>query len=132
MGFWAWKINEIIFSLAETTSLLLPFLWLVINNYHSRYYMQMLEEYYKCKRCHVKVHVLSLIFFPPKQVFFSLWFYNEELLQYERLHLHLSKILVRTYVIQLLGTYVTILYNWLILWQNVLYLYLGRFRMCLL
>ena len=28
-------------------------------------------------------------------------------------------------------TYVIILYNWLILWQNTLYLYLGRLRMCL-
>ena len=28
-------------------------------------------------------------------------------------------------------TYVTILCNWLILWQNALYLYLGRLRMCL-
>ena len=39
---------------------------------------------------------------------------------------------VRTYVIHLLGTYVTILCNWLILWQNVLYLYLSRSRMCLI
>ena len=40
--------------------------------------------------------------------------------------------IVRTYVIHLLGTYVTILCNWLILWQNTLYLYLGRSRMCLI
>ena len=40
--------------------------------------------------------------------------------------------IVRTYVIHLLGTYVTILCNWLILWQNALYLYLGRSRMCLI
>ena len=39
---------------------------------------------------------------------------------------------VRIYVIHFLGTYVTILCNWLILWQNALYLYLGRFRMCLI
>ena len=39
--------------------------------------------------------------------------------------------IVRTYMIYLLGTYVTILCNWLILWQNVLYMYLGKFRMCL-
>ena len=38
---------------------------------------------------------------------------------------------VRTYVIHLLGTYVNILCNWLILWQNTLYLYLGKFRTCL-
>ena len=30
-----------------------------------------------------------------------------------------------------LRTYVMILCNWLILWQNAFYLYLGRFRMCL-
>ena len=39
--------------------------------------------------------------------------------------------IVRTYVIYLLVKYVTILCNWLILWQNALYLYLGKFRMCL-
>ena len=39
---------------------------------------------------------------------------------------------VRTYVIHLLRTYITILYNWLIFWQNALYLYLGRSRMCLI
>ena len=40
-----------------------------------------------------------------------------------------ESLLVRTYVFHLLRPYVMILYNWLILWQNVLYLYLGRFRM---
>ena len=39
---------------------------------------------------------------------------------------------VRTYVIHLLGPYVTILCNWLIHWQNALYLYLGRSTMCLI
>ena len=38
----------------------------------------------------------------------------------------------RTYVILLLGTYVTILCSWLILWQNTLYLHLGRSKMCLI
>ena len=40
--------------------------------------------------------------------------------------------IVRIYVIHLLGTYVTILCNWLILWQNTLFLYLGRSRMYLI
>ena len=40
-------------------------------------------------------------------------------------------IYVRTYVFHMLRTYVMILCNWLILWQNTLYLYLGRLRMCL-
>ena len=40
--------------------------------------------------------------------------------------------IVRTYVIHLLRTYVTILCNWPILWQNALYLYLGKSRMCLI
>ena len=39
---------------------------------------------------------------------------------------------VRTYMFHLLGTYVNISCNWLILWQNVLYLYLGRSRMFLI
>ena len=38
---------------------------------------------------------------------------------------------VMTYVFLMLRTYVMILCNWLILWQNALYLYLGRLRMCL-
>ena len=38
---------------------------------------------------------------------------------------------VRTYVFLMLGTYVMILCIWLIFWQNPLYLYLGRLRMCL-
>ena len=40
--------------------------------------------------------------------------------------------IVRTYVFHLLRTYVNILCNWLILWQNALYLYFGRFRMFLI
>ena len=39
---------------------------------------------------------------------------------------------VSTYAIHLLGTYITILCNWLILWQNALYLYLDRSRICLI
>ena len=40
--------------------------------------------------------------------------------------------IVRTYVIHLLGTYVTVLCNWLIFWQNALYLYLDKSRMYLI
>ena len=40
--------------------------------------------------------------------------------------------IVRTYAFHILGTYVTILCNWLILWQNALHLYLGKSRMCLI
>ena len=40
--------------------------------------------------------------------------------------------IVRTYVFHLLGTYVNILCNWLILWSNALYLYLDRSRMFLI
>ena len=40
--------------------------------------------------------------------------------------------IVRTYVFHLLGTYVNILCNWLILWQNALYLYLSRSKMFLI
>ena len=49
-----------------------------------------------------------------------------------RKNLPLNVVFVRTYVSHLLGTYVTILCNWLILLQNTLYLYFGRSRMCLI
>ena len=39
--------------------------------------------------------------------------------------------IVRTYVFLMLRTYVMILCNWLIFWQNAFYLYLGRLRMWL-
>ena len=39
--------------------------------------------------------------------------------------------IIRTYVFHMLRTYVMILCNWLILWQNAFYLYLGRLRMYL-
>ena len=38
--------------------------------------------------------------------------------------------IVRAYVFHMLRTYVMILCNWLILWQNAFYLYLGRLRIC--
>ena len=40
--------------------------------------------------------------------------------------------IVTTYVFHMLGTYVTILCNWLIFWQNTLYLYLSRSMVCLM
>ena len=40
--------------------------------------------------------------------------------------------IVRTYVFHLLRTYITHLCNWLILWENALYLYLDRSSMCLI
>ena len=40
--------------------------------------------------------------------------------------------IVEAYVIHLLGTYVTTLCNWLILWKYALYWYLGRSMMCLI
>ena len=36
------------------------------------------------------------------------------------------------YVFHMLGTYVAILCNSLIFWQNAFYLYLGRSKMCLM
>ena len=58
--------------------------------------------------------------------------------KYKRLHTINKKYVhkerkktVRTYVFFMLRIYVMILCNWLILWQNALYLYLGRLRMCL-
>ena len=57
--------------------------------------------------------------------FYNLYFWNT-------LNKTLAMPGVRTYVIHLLGTYVTILCNWLLLWQNTFYFVLGRSRMCLI
>ena len=51
---------------------------------------------------------------------------------YEKEWVLKKELCVRTYVFHMLGTYVTILCNWLNLWQNALYLYFGRSRMCLM
>ena len=62
---------------------------------------------------------------------FSFWRNNLFNLICLTLEVKKTKKSVRTYVFHMLKTYVMILCNWLILWQNALYLYLGRFRMCL-
>ena len=57
--------------------------------------------------------------------------HNHRSLKFRDLNRGYIYIYVRTYVFHMLRTYVMILCNWLILWQNTLYLYLGRLRMCL-
>ena len=52
------------------------------------------------------------------------------ILLYSTSEYKLSDLWLLSYV-HILRTYVMILCNWFILWQNALYLYLGRLRMCL-
>ena len=65
------------------------------------------------------------------------WNRNNKLRTINKKHVYKERkettyVIIRTYVFHRLGTYVTILCNWLIFWQNALYLYLGRSRMCLI
>ena len=62
--------------------------------------------------------------------FIKNYYFDEQLLLSKKVT-SVMGINVRTYVFHMLRTYVMILYNWLIFWQNALYLYLGRFMMCL-
>ena len=65
---------------------------------------------------------MSWVIYDFSQMFICLlWFY----------HGLPKEEIVRTYVFHMLRTYVMILCNWFILWQNALYLYKGRLRMCL-
>ena len=60
-------------------------------------------------------------------IFLTLWLYSDN----DWLTSH-NLITVRTYVFHMLGSYVNILCNWLILWQNTLYLQLGSSRIFLI
>ena len=57
---------------------------------------------------------------------------SDLIFNYEKEWVLKKELCVRTYVFHMLGTYVTILCNWLILWQNAFYLYFGRSRICLI
>ena len=78
-------------------------------------------------------HIFKLWMVSPciSKVWYSSFYTFKKYHNKKPMHIHCTDT-VRTYVINLLGTYVTILFNWLILWQNALYLYFGRFRMCLI
>ena len=68
----------------------------------------------------IKQVSMSWVFYDFSHMFNCLLWFCHGLLKGE---------IIRTYAFHLLGTYVNILCNWLILWQNALYLYLGRPRM---
>ena len=77
-----------------------------------------------------KLLFCSDIQLPAETLFFFFFFLKmEQIIFFYFFYFYLRVFLVRTYVFHLLGTYVILFYNWFILWQNVLYLYLGRFMM---
>ena len=81
--------------------------------------------------------IINLLFFLPFYTYFSTrkWLLLSFFLSIFFIFVFFIFIffhLVRTYVFHVLRTYVILLCNWLILWQNALYLYLGRSRMCLI
>ena len=101
-------------------SLLQLFLWQLCYSQNSFVPLRLKKKF--------KIIPLPLYYFNWVETF-SCYFFN----LFWTLHIIFSHHnFVRTYVIHLLGTCVTILCNWLILWQSALYLYLGRSRMCLI
>ena len=92
---------------------------LAINSFLAKFFKSLCYDRFYC----IKKVSISWVIYDFSHMFICLlWFCHG---------LPNGKI-VRTYVFHMLGTYVAILCNWLILWQNALYLYLGRSRMCLM
>ena len=92
---------------------------LAINSLLAKFFKSLCYDRFYCIQ-HVN---MSWVIYDFSHMFICLLWFCHGLPKWE---------IVGTYVIHLLGTYVTILYNWLIFWQNTLYLYLGRSRMCLI
>ena len=71
-----------------------------------------------------------VLFFSFKYLYELEWYYYNDY----KFHniFRIIEVFIRTYVFHLLRTYIILLCNWLILWQNTLYLFLGRSRMCLI
>ena len=92
---------------------------LVINSLLTMFFKSLCEDRFYC----IQQVNMSWVIYDFSHMFICLLWFCHGLPKGE---------IVRTYVIHLLGTYVTILCNWLIIWQNALYFYLGRFRMCLI
>ena len=91
---------------------------LAINSLLAKFFKSLCYDRFYC----IQQMNMSWVIYDFSHMFICLLWFCHRLPKWE---------IVRTYVIYLLGTYVTILCNWLILWQNAFYLYLGRFRMCL-
>ena len=91
---------------------------LIINSLFAKFFKSLCYDRFYCIQ---QVNMSWVIYDFSHMFIYLLWFYHG---------LPKGEI-VRTYVFHILRTYVMILCNWLILWQNALYLYLDRLRMCL-
>ena len=92
---------------------------LAINSLLAKFFKSLCEDRFYC----IQQMSMSWVIYDFSHIFICLLWFCHRLPKGE---------IVRTYVIHLLGTYVTILCNWLIFWQNALYLYLGKSMMCLI
>ena len=92
---------------------------LTINSFLAKFFKSLCWDRFYC----IQQVNMSWVIYDFSHMFICLLWFCHELPKGE---------IARTYVIHLLGTYVTVLCNWLTLWQNALYLYLGRSRMCLI
>ena len=91
---------------------------LAINSLLAKFFKSLCSNRFYC----IQQVNMSWVIYDFSHMFICLLWFCHGLLKGE---------IIRTYVFHMLRTYVMILCNWLILWQNVLYLYLGRLRMCL-
>ena len=82
---------------------------LAINSFLAKFF----KNLYYDRFYHIQQVNMSWVIYDFSHMFICLLWFCHELPKGE---------IVRTYVFHMLGTYVTILYNWLILWQNTLYL----------
>ena len=91
---------------------------LAINSLFAKFFKSLCYDRFYC----IQQVNMSWVIYDFSHMFICLLWFFHELPNGE---------IVRTYVFLMLRTYVMILCNWLILWQNALYLYLGRLRICL-
>ena len=91
---------------------------LAINSLLAKFFKSLCQDRFYCIQ---QVNMSWVIYVFSHMFICLLWF----------CHILPKREIIRTYVFHMLRTYVMLLCNWLILWQNALYLYLGRLRMCL-
>ena len=82
---------------------------LVINSLLAKFFKSLCWDRFYC----IQQVSMSWVIYDFSHMFICLFWFCHKLLKWE---------IIRTYALHMLGIYVTILCNWLILWQNALYL----------
>ena len=113
--------------------------WLILTKWHTKLWeIKLQEQNFQLRilalnECiFYSIHLKCVCVCVCVCVYIYIYIYRERERERERERDSLATIFVRTYVFHMLVKYVAILCNWLILWQNAPYLYLGRSRMYLI